>query len=563
MVAAMCLLAACTKESRIGLELVAEGMSDGTKMYINGQSSYWQTGDKVYINGVESTITVNGTQAYVDGEFADEDYCIVFPKNLVKSRNGSTVTLGFPDTYHYRANSDGYQILDAPMAYYGTTGSGKVIMHHLTGALNLEITGHNGLQIDEITISVPSEKYVMNGNVSFDLSDLDNNEISTTTTYSSRYCVKMLFDETSLILSGTQPKTVQVPIPVMTGNVHFRVTVVGHYNGTKSTFTQTQITGGHLGRAVLANAAIDMSTATKSARLTETTVNGTPYYKITSPADFKLMSELVYNKWQVEGAVSPQYDYANYLITANLDMTNTPIAPIMGLKGIFDGGGKTITNLTVDNQYSGNNSSYWGLFINDGYYSHPSQIRNFTINGLTITGNGGANNWLDIGGIISDANYSSQTLNISNVIVTNLRIGGEMGWTFAETYQHRIGGIVGFCTEVANITNCSISFAEGQQLSSQSSYSQFGGVFGYFETYGGTASQLNNVEIDLNDISANMKQRYGVCASELNNTGTFSLLTATGTVVRGNLTAGWKKICTNHQTEYDGIDASGLTINGN
>ena len=65
-------------------------------MTVNGLSSYWQTGDAININGEESSVTVNGSQAYVEGEFSADNYCIVFPSSIYQSRSGSTVTMNMP-----------------------------------------------------------------------------------------------------------------------------------------------------------------------------------------------------------------------------------------------------------------------------------------------------------------------------------------------------------------------------------------------------------------------------------------------------------------------------------
>ena len=168
------LLSACQKEPISRLMLTAEGMGGGGKMTVNGLASYWQTGDAVNINGEASSITVSGSQAYVDGEFSADNYCVVFPASIYQSRSGSVVTINMPASYQYKT-SGGRQVLDAPMAYYGTAENGRVMMKHLTGALNFEITGPAEISIDCITIStyLPSNRK-MSGEMQFDLSDIEN-----------------------------------------------------------------------------------------------------------------------------------------------------------------------------------------------------------------------------------------------------------------------------------------------------------------------------------------------------------------------------------------------------
>lgn len=287
------LLSACQKEKIGHLELVAEGMNRNNKMTVDGLSSYWQSGDKVSINGVESTITISGNRAYVEGEFSADNYTIVFPSSILQSRNGNTITVDMPDTYQYKSvylsGVGNRQVLDAPLVYYGTADDGRAMMLHLTGALNIQISGPSGILIDRITVST-TQNHVMSGSMQFDLSDFNSIGSSETNNITNNK-VQMLFYGNNFSTGS-----VKIPIPVLNGNVNFTVKVEGHMNNTglKHTFVRTQTTGGHLGRGVVGNVAVNMNAGaegvTTSALFESTTLNETTYYLINNSFDFRLFS---------------------------------------------------------------------------------------------------------------------------------------------------------------------------------------------------------------------------------------------------------------------------------
>ena len=306
-------LSACQKEQRVGrIELFVESKDD-IKMYVNGLSSYWQSNDRVNVNGIDASITLSNGHAYVEGNFSGDSYCIVSPSSIYQERSGNILTVDLPAIYHYRTSHNGdyvyYQVLDSPMAYVGTAMGGRAMLMHLTGALNVQISGPTGIQIDRITISTTQNK-AMSGTMQFDLSDLSS--IGSTAISTVNNSVQMLFDQQDFS-SGT----VQIPIPVLVGNVNFIVKVEGHVQGTKYTFERTQSTGGHLGRGELGQVIVNLNEGqvgvTTSALFPRRIIGGRTYYEISSSKDFMLMSDAVWgntyredgdtylNRWEYEG----------------------------------------------------------------------------------------------------------------------------------------------------------------------------------------------------------------------------------------------------------------------
>lgn len=127
-VAAM-LAAGCQKEKTFnGMELVAEGFGGGTKAAVSGNASYWVTGETVNINGAEKTVQIEGNTAYVTGVTEAAQYRALYPASLNSSYDGSTsnVTVTIPSSYTWQVDGSGRQVLDVPMAAYGT-GSDRLV----------------------------------------------------------------------------------------------------------------------------------------------------------------------------------------------------------------------------------------------------------------------------------------------------------------------------------------------------------------------------------------------------------------------------------------------------
>lgn len=577
------LLSACQKEPINRLTLTAEEMGGGEKMTVNGLSSYWQTGDAVNINGEESSVTVNGSQAYVDGEFSADNYCIVFPSSIYQSRNGSTVTVNMPASYQYKT-SGGRQVLDGPMAYYGTADNGNVMMKHLTGALNVQITGPSGISIDRITIGT-SQHRVMSGEMQFNLSDIENIGSSTTDGTGEHRTVQMFFDNESFSVG-----TVQIPIPVMNGNVNFTVKVEGHVEGTKHTFERTQSTGGHLGRAELGIVTVDLNegqpNVATSALFQTTTVGGTTYYEISTPQDLRLMSDALIGTfyrdyvddlenrvWSYNGL---NYKDANYMIINNLNMEGVSIKSLWHFSGILDGGNHSINNLVVTES---SRSDFDVCYDQIGLLTTPQNaaIRNVTFNYLTM-GLDVSSDLLGgyIGSIAGDANNTT----VSNVHIMNFQVNCH--------FRRRIvlGGFFG--TGGGSILNSSVTFADGQEITSSSStyansnFSSLGGLSGrgycpasnvtvnfnniIFRIYDGSYNEyIQNTKCLVGGVFGNAQTSLTPDISIYNNITITGSITASGysNVYTGKVYNNYNSGIYHSSTDsFDGVDVSGLTING-
>ena len=578
------LFSACQKEQDVSrLELTVEGMG-GEKMYVDGLASYWQTGDAVNINGVESSITLTDGHAYVEGDFSGGYYYIVFPATVYQERTGDVVTVDMPATYQYRTSHNGdyvyHQLLDSPMAYYGEATSGRAMLMHLTGALNVQITGPLGIQIDCITISTTQNR-VMSGAMQVDLSDLGNIG-SAATSSTGNNSVQMLFDQQSFSTG-----MVQIPIPVLTGNVNFIVRVEGHVQGTKYTFERVQSTGGHLGRGELGNVMVNLNEGqigvTTSALFSSRTVGNKTYYEISSPKDFMLMSDAVWgntyredgdtylNRWEYGGL---EYKYANYFVTTDLDMAGIVYTAITGFEGELNGGGHAIRNLTVSslryyNDYESlSNRRNWGLFdATTCTQGKRVYVRNITFENLTVNTRPQMSGREVIGALFSVT--GSGTTVVDNVHITNFRIINPN--TYIPNYYlwgEYIGGFFGTSSEGVSISNSSISFASNQDFFSGEVCldMRVGGIFG-----NGLECVADNVTIDFGTqlFNSTSVDYYfgGIGAGSILNGEIYAPFNGecTGVVVLGNIFYGNGTFgyITPTVSATDGVDVSRLTITQN
>lgn len=578
---ALCFLTACQKEPYAShLELTAEGMGGSrTKMTVDGLSSYWQTGDSVNINGDVTYIAVTGSRAYIEGEFYSEKYYMVFPGGLYRGRTGDVVTVDMPAVYRYRKNtSSGQQILNAPMAYCGTAANGKAMMRHLTGALNVDISGPSGIRVDRITVSTTQNR-VMNGEMQFDLSDMESIG-SSSTNATANNSVVMLFDGG---IADTRFGTgvVQIPVPVLNGDVNFTVKVEAHLyeSGLKHTFVRTQTTGGHLGRAVAATVAVCLDEGAEgvatSALFEDTVVGGKTYYKLQDELDLRLFSAACrgysyredgddyYVDWSYNNL---KYVEANYIVTSDIDMESVSINAFEGFKGEFNGDGHTISNLDV---VCGGNYE-WGLFLNGTDFGGTVKVvENVTFDGLKVTGCT-ASEYSVGGGALSGGGHIKL---VSDVHVSNFTVGRTSNYCLC------LGGFFGSGGDT--VRNSSVSFTPNQTVVGSNYYVRYlpptclGGITGEC----GNPPVVENTTVNFNNLTfkstySTMKCVFGGVFVSSNSYGVetdnrFSGVTVQGHVnIQGSTVYGGKVYTMGNSSfttvdEVDGVDVSGLTITVN
>ncbi|MBQ8703201.1 MAG: hypothetical protein IJ524_02365 [Bacteroidales bacterium] len=472
----------CQKEATAGLQLSAEGMGgNNSKMYVDGLNSYWMTGDEVNINGTAYSVTAGGSSATVAGTFSDDTYMMVFPASIYQSSAGSTVTVNLPDTYQYRTDGAGHQVVDAPMAYYGSAAGGKATLKHLTGAMNVTVTSPTGaFYLDRITVesvsSTDAERYQMSGTFSIDLSDIDGYTGVPNAMTAPNHSVTMRFDEETFRLDYNVSKTIQIPVPTSQNNTYYSITVEGHSAGTRYVFTRQQSSRGVLGRAKLAYAAANMlsdgSHTTSGPRFDVVTDDGVDYYLIQSARDLQVLDTMVKTTSSYNGQY---YSYANYRLSGSIDMSGVEMHTLRGMRGIFDGNNKTLSNLTVRACYNYPNEL--------GLFTQPNglQVKNLTIAGLTVNPGDAAISTLYLGGFCS--------LKQGTVDLTDCSLAFATGMNLSGSSSMFVGGIAsGYnSSSTLNATRVSIDFGNATfTQTSDYNYLYFGGAMGYHAVSGHT-----------------------------------------------------------------------------
>lgn len=210
------------------------------------------------------------------------------------------------------------------------------------------------------------------------------------------------------------------------------------------------------------------------------TGNGTTAdpYLITDKEDLATLASAVNNSTTEEnaGAFSGTY----FRLEANIDMDGVEFTPIGNdfqhtFGGIFDGNGKTLSNLSVSTGENG----YAGLF---GRVSETGVIKNLTISDAEITTSG-----LCAGGIVGDCNGKIADCTVENIRIVNSYqltggIAGLLKGTaenvsvsgYIEGGENSVGGIAG-----QNHSTISNAYCSAEVVSKATGYScTVGGISG-------------------------------------------------------------------------------------
>ena len=148
----------------------------------------------------------------------------------------------------------------------------------------------------------------------------------------------------------------------------------------------------------------------------------------------------------------------NITLDKNIDLTGkdwTPIGTIKSYKGTFDGGGHTITGLTVTT-----NDEYAGLF---GWLNRAGTVKNVVMEGVQITSNqiyGGS-----IGGVVGYSWGTIENCSVSGSVSGTVYVGGVVGaqidgsitgCSSSATVKGTVdvGGVAGQTNSSATLTAC-------------------------------------------------------------------------------------------------------------
>lgn len=147
----------CKKESEYKtVTLGAKIAANNSKVYIDGITPIWQTGDQVRVNGTDEshTITVSqisdNTAKLENVPQSDDGYYAIYPAEYATAFSGGQFAVTLPAFQEY-TEVDGHQVVRAPMG--AKTNGGSLTFHNLCSLLKVTVTAGETLKISEIKVT--------------------------------------------------------------------------------------------------------------------------------------------------------------------------------------------------------------------------------------------------------------------------------------------------------------------------------------------------------------------------------------------------------------------------
>lgn len=382
-------LAACQKENSNVLILEAESMHNGTKMAVDGNSSYWANGDWVRIYSVDNNadygtsreinLSISGQATLDVSDIPSLRTPIIglYPSSIHNGRGTNFINVAFPATYAYGityVNSVEKQNLQTPMVAYTESGN-RMRFKHLTGAVTVEITNDFGIDVKVTDITVSSNLYQLNGDRYVYFTDITSDPLWVDTVQSDNpdeRQVQMTFGGPELIIPSGQTKQVQVPVLPVGKRNKFTVSVTVQNKDDAEmeyTFTKEQASKNALLRAQIGYA---------PAKFGGKFATGTPgQYVRFAPGN--LQYNAYYNTWRF---AKHQYDVIGNAAgnTTSVDRETQP--NWIDLFGYGTSGNDEGQNAYQPWATSTTPTDYYSNFLTDDY-GHPDWgVENSITNGV-------------------------------------------------------------------------------------------------------------------------------------------------------------------------------------
>jgi hypothetical protein len=218
----------------------------------------------------------------------------------------------------------------------------------------------------------------------------------------------------------------------------------------------------------------------------------------------------VYGWLDFAGKVNAGTTYAGYTVTLKDDLdfsevgfvsaTNTAASyPSYSFSGIFDGNGKTMSNIALNVVNAAGNSIY-GEFNATGVFG---TLNNATVENLTVASSSFAGTrWT--GAIAGYIGQGGSTISNCAVKDSSVKVAAEL---LGSEYDNgdKVGGIVGYASAGNTIENCTVTNLTAQ------AYRDIGGIVGYCD---GTLTNDTVTTATLTQDLAHDYKGYGTTAKE-------------------------------------------------
>ena len=178
-VALLLCMVACQKEDLNLLTLEVEHFASDAKMHIDEWDfAVWDDGDTVYLNENPRRVTVDNAnhRATISAQDIYSSYYASYP--YVTTVNGLTsarsYTISLPEVQTYRENSQGKQVVAAPMFAWGTFEDPTLKFRNLGSVLEVKVLNNTYDMLRVHSISVTADNQNLWGNKSFTERDIND-----------------------------------------------------------------------------------------------------------------------------------------------------------------------------------------------------------------------------------------------------------------------------------------------------------------------------------------------------------------------------------------------------
>lgn len=263
------LCAGCEKDKTTVLKAKISGFDKGSKVYIdNTRTPRWHSGDKVKVNGTETTVSVSGNNGSMEVAAAGV-YKAVYPSAYVTGMgNQKAVYLNIPRSQTYEDDGNGRQIVRAPMGAYSENET--LLFKNLGSLLGIIVNNDrsNGTIIID-SISVKSSNVAMHGAATISDITADEPTYHFNSTYHADNNDSVVLTSIDYALDEDEEAKFYVCIPGITDNNKFTIRVFIHYEDNEDdtyVYSRSQTTNyaGSIPAGNLANVPFTLSSASES-----------------------------------------------------------------------------------------------------------------------------------------------------------------------------------------------------------------------------------------------------------------------------------------------------------
>lgn len=223
-------MAACQKEDSNLLTLEVEHYNGGAKMHIDNRDfAVWDDGDTVWLNENPRRVTVNNATQRATIDISDiyisAPYYATYPYFSEKVKTVTAFNISLPAVQTYRENSQGRQIVAAPMLAYTPDVNGTLKFRNVGSVLAVKVLNNTYDMLRVHSISVTADNQNLWGNGRINIIN-DSSVLSSTSLSNGGHSVTLKCEGGVEVPAGG--KVFYIALPVISG-AHLTVKVDDGY----------------------------------------------------------------------------------------------------------------------------------------------------------------------------------------------------------------------------------------------------------------------------------------------------------------------------------------------